>query len=143
MPTRTVLPTISLMCTTMSSPTMIFSPARRVMSSMVPPWIQLVGLGGGSDGGEQRGADGGVRGLIDDLMALAVGDQDRGAQVGVEVRELGPGADRHEDSDVGGVSGDRPRRLVGDVDRVVGEEVPRVRDRQRDRRVVDRVQPAE
>src|SRR3954451_534244 len=107
MPTRTVLPTISLMWTTMSSPTMIFSPARRVMSSMVPPWIQLVGLGGGSDGGEQRRPDGGVRGLIDDLMALTVGDQDRCAQVGVEVRELGPAADRPEDRDVGRVGRDR------------------------------------
>src|ERR1700754_3345818 len=127
MPTRTVLPTISLMWTTMSSPTMIFSPARRVMSSMVPPWIQLVWLGRGSDGREQRGADGGVRGLVDDLVALAVGDQDRGAQVGVEVRELGAGADRHEDGDVGRVSGDRLRRLVGHVDDAVRGERPRGR----------------
>src|SRR6185436_3653617 len=134
MPTRTVLPTISLMWKTMSSPTMIFSPARRVMSSMVPPWIQLRAdvcvswLGGGRDGREQRGADGGVRGLIDDLVALTLGDEDRRAQVGVEVGERGTGADRHEDGDVGRVGGDRCRRLVGQVDLVVAEEVPRVRD---------------
>src|SRR3954453_24053971 len=143
MPTRTVLPTISLMWKTMSSPTMIFSPARRVMSSMVPPWIQLRAdvcvswLGGGRDGREQRGANGGVRGLIDDLMALTLGDEDRGPQVGVEVGELRARAHRHEDGDVGRVARDRGSRLVGQVDRVVVEEVPRVRDRQRQRRVVD------
>src|SRR4051812_29026134 len=148
MPTRTVLPTISLMWTTTSSPTMIFSPARRVMSSMVPPWIQLradgcVWISGGRDGREQRGANGSVRGLIDQLVALTLGDEDRRAQVGVEVGGLGARPHRHEDGDVGGVGGDRRGRLVGQVDLVVAEEVPRVRDRQRQRRVVERVQPAE
>src|SRR5690348_4091201 len=117
MPTRTVFPTISLMWTTMSSPTMIFSPARRVMSSMVPPWMQLRGLGGGRDGREQRGADGGVRGLVDDLVPLARGDEDRRAQVGVEVGELRAGADRDVHRDVGGIGRDRLRGLVGEVDR--------------------------
>src|SRR3954452_8830499 len=102
MPTRTVLPTISITCTTTSSPTMIFSPTRRVMSSMVPPWIQLRGgmrfgsgeavlRGGRNVGREQRRADGSVGGLVDDLVALAVGDQDRGTQVRVEVGQLGAG----------------------------------------------------
>src|SRR3954470_3000353 len=125
MPRRTVLPTISLMWKTMSSPTMIFSPTRRVMSSMVPPWIQLRAdvcvcwLGSGRDGREQRGANGGVRGLIDHLMALTLGDEDRRPQVGVEVGELRAGPHRHEDGDVGRVARDRRSRLVGQVDGVV------------------------
>src|SRR3982751_5467626 len=99
MPTRTVLPTISLMWTTTSSPTMIFSPARRVMSSMLPPWISCERDGGwglrrGGDRGEQRGAHGSVLRLVDERVALALGDEDRGAQVRVEVRQLGAGADR-------------------------------------------------
>src|SRR5215218_7571884 len=107
MPTRTVFPTISITCTTTSSPTMIFSPTRRVMSSMVPPWIQLRGrdeltrerikqvlrvLRGGHDvGREQLGADRSIAGLVDHLMALAIGDEDRSAQVRVEVGQLGAG----------------------------------------------------
>src|SRR4051794_5501733 len=130
MPTRTVLPTISLMWTTMSSPTMIFSPARRVMSSMVPPWMQLRGLGGGRDGREQRGADGGVRGLIDHLVALALGDEDGRAQVGVEVGELSARADGDEDGDVGRVGGDGRSRLVGEGRRGGAEGGPRGRDPQ-------------
>src|SRR6478609_4146459 len=96
MPTRTVFPTISITCTTTSSPT------RRVMSSMVPPWIQLranvrilgVLRGNSRVGGEELRANGGVRGLVDHLMALAVGDQDRGTQVRVEVGQLSAGTDR-------------------------------------------------
>src|SRR4051812_48154725 len=149
MPTRTVLPTISITWTTTSSPTMIFSPARRVMSSMLPPWISCGrwmeggGLRRGGDGGEQRGAHGGVRRLVDDLVALALGDDDRRAQVGVEVRELGAGANRDPDGDVLGGRGDRLRVGVGELDGVVGEERPGVGDRQRHRRIVERVQPAQ
>src|SRR3954451_7020709 len=140
MPTRTVLPTISFTWKTMSSPTMIFSPTRRVMSSMVPPWIQLRkgrkwGLRRGRDGREQRSADGSVRRLVDHLVAVTGGDEDRRAQVGVEVGQLGAGADGHPDGDVGRGGGDRFGVLVGELDRVVGEEVPRVGDRQRQRRI--------
>src|SRR3954454_6795045 len=111
MPTRTVFPTISITCTTTSSPTMIFSPTRRVMSSMVPPWIQLranlrilwVLRGDSRVGGEELRANGGIRGLIDHLMALAVGDQDRGTQVRVEVGQLGAGTDRDPHGHVGRV----------------------------------------
>src|SRR3954454_21047777 len=149
MPTRTVLPTISITWTTTSSPTMIFSPARRVMSSMVPPWISC-GKGregflrGGGDGREQRGADGGVLGLVDHLVAAAVGDDDRRAEVRVEVGELGAGTDRDPHVDVSGVArADVARGLVGQLDRVVGEEVPGVGDRQGQRRIVDGVQPRE
>src|SRR3954468_20259756 len=110
MPTRTVLPTISITCTTTSSPTMIFSPTRRVMSSMVPPWIQLRGvrerilrvLRGRRHGGrEQRGAHGSLGRLVDHLMALAVGDDERRAQIRVEVGEFGAGADRDPHGHVG------------------------------------------
>src|SRR6478752_5561702 len=130
MPTRTVFPTISITCTTTSSPTMIFSPTRRVMSSMIPPWIYAAAcflgwvLRGGRDGGrEERGADGSVGGLVDDLVALALGDEDRGAQVGEEVAQLGAGADRHPHDDVGRVARDRLGSLVGELDLVVGEEL--------------------
>src|SRR5215204_6305491 len=146
MPTRTVFPTISITCTTTSSPTMIFSPARRVMSSMVPPWIRcgwIRGLSGGGDGREQRGADGGVGGLVDDLVTLAVGDEDRGAQVREEVSQLGAGTDGDPDGDVSRIGGDRLGVGVGQFDGVVGEELPRVGDRQRQRRDVDGVQTAE
>src|SRR4051794_19181345 len=132
MPTRTVLPTISITWTTTSSPTMIFSPARRVMSSMLPPWISCGrwmeggGLRRGGDGGEQRGAHGGVRRLVDELVALALGHEDRRAQVGVEVRELGAGADGHPHVDVRRGGRDRFGVGVGELDGVVGEEVPGV-----------------
>src|SRR4051812_9610296 len=131
MPRRTVFPTISITCTTTSSPTMIFSPTRRVMSSMVPPWIQLRaglwrGLSSGRDGREERGADGGIRGLVDDLVALAVGDEDRGAQVRVEVGQLGAGADRDPHGHVGRVGADRLGIVIRELDGVVAEEVPRV-----------------
>src|SRR4051794_15207999 len=119
MPMRTVLPTISMTWTTMSSSIMIFSPTRRVMSSMVPPWIQLRGfmeLGcGRNGGGEQRGADGGVGGLVDHLEAAALADEDRGAQVRVEVGQLGAGAHGHEHGHVGRVAGDARGVGVGEV----------------------------
>src|ERR1700754_3045240 len=149
MPMRTVLPTISITWTTTSSPIMIFSPTRRVMSSMVPPWIQLrvygrTCSGSGRNGrGEQRGANGGLGGLVDDLVAAALADEDRSAQVRVEVSELGAGANRHEHGHVGRVGGDARGVRVGQVDGVVGEEVPGVGDRQGQRRIVDGVQPAE
>src|SRR4051794_5019825 len=116
MPTRTVLPTISITWTTTSSPIMIFSPIRRVMSSMVPPWIQLRERvwskfarlrGGDGVGREERCAHRRVAALVDDLVALAVGDQDRRAQVGVKVGQLGAGADGDPHGHVGRVGGDR------------------------------------
>src|ERR687898_1939105 len=107
MPTRTELPTISMTSTTMSSPTMMRSPARRVMmSTVLPPWKSAVNrldvqrrLGRRLDHvtGEQRGAHGGVARLVDHLMAAAVCDQDRRAEVRTEVRGGRTGADRHPD----------------------------------------------
>src|SRR4051794_30198361 len=118
MPTRTVLPTISITWTTTSSPTMTFSPARRVMISMaVPPWIRcggkclgvcLRGLNGHV--GEQRDAHL-VRHLVDHLMATATDDHYRRVEVRAEVRELGPGAD--DDVDLGRVGPDTREIGVG------------------------------
>ena len=101
-------------------------------------------LRGGHDvGREQLGADRGVAGLVDHLMALAIGDEDRGTQVRVEVGQLGAGADGDPHGHVGRVGGDRCGVGVGEIDDVGREEMPRVGDRQRERRVVDGVQPAE
>src|SRR3954467_4334359 len=127
MPTRTVLPTISMTWTTTSSPTMIFSPARRGMSSMVPPWIRCGrggGLSGGGGDGEQRGAHRRVRGLVDHLLPATLGDHDRRAEVRVEVGQLGAGADRDPHVDVRRVArAQAGRGLVRQLDGVVGEEV--------------------
>src|SRR3954468_18822479 len=130
MPTRTVLPTISITWTTTSSPTMTFSPARRGMISMaVPPWIRVAGGCAGvlrglhGHVGEQRGAHG-MRDLVDHLVAAAVGHDDGRMQVRAEVRQLGSGAD--DDPDLGGVGAHAGRVGVGELDREVGEERPRI-----------------
>src|SRR3954467_5041557 len=149
MPTRGVLPTISITWTTTSSPTMTFSPARRVMISMaVPPWIRVAGgnvwavvlCGLGGHVGEQRDAHL-VRHLVDHLMATAVRDHYRRVEVRTEVRKLRTGAD--DDVDLGRLGPDASEVGVGELDGVVGEEGERVGDRQRERRLVDGVQPAE
>src|SRR4051794_18339813 len=51
---------------------------------------------------EQRGAHRGVRGLVDDLVATAAGDEDRGAQVGAEILQRLGRADGHVDRGVVG-----------------------------------------
>src|SRR3954452_14417089 len=95
-----------------SSPTMIRSPGRRVMmSTWIPPWkacrVTVVSCRAGGPWrrrpighrrgnalrlgglrhrllGEERGAHGRVRGLVDDLVATAVGDHERRPQVRAE-----------------------------------------------------------
>src|SRR3954454_8290689 len=114
MPMRTELPTVSITCRTMSSPSMTFSPGRRVMMSMGAfllgnacrngARVSVVSGGLVDRGlGEQRGADGGVRALVDHLKATTVGDEDRGAQVRGEALELRGGPHGHPDVDRRGV----------------------------------------
>src|SRR3954462_3544376 len=116
MPLRTWLPTISLTWMEMSSPSMIFSPGRRVMISTRPslpigapggppavdPRTRSSGLGGGLllVAREQRGAHGRLGGFVDDLVAAALVDDDRRPQVGREVLELVGRAHGHPDRDV-------------------------------------------
>src|SRR4051794_36270407 len=138
---RTELPTISMTWTVTSSPNMIFCPARLVMINMVgvPPWKRCRlrrGLAGGSQRLEQRGPHRSVLSLVDDLEALACGDQDRGAQVAPEVLELRSGPHGHEH--VGLVGGRDPDPLglaVGQQDLVAREELERVCNCKRERRV--------
>src|SRR3954451_15988575 len=110
MPIRTLEPLTSMTSTTTSSPTMIFSPGRRVMMSILgtPPWRRIRGasvpslfLGGPGrlllEAGEQRCPDGGVGRLVDHLVAGVAHHQDRRAEVGAEVVECGgwPHGDVH------------------------------------------------
>src|SRR3954470_7879959 len=150
MPMRAVLPTISMTWTTMSSPSMIFSPGRRVMMSMaVPPWIRsrgLPGLGGllGRLLREQLGPQRSRAERVDDLVAAAVDDEDRGAQVRGELAELAarPHGDPHGDA-LGVLDADARGLLVGELDLVVGEEAPRVGDGEREPGVLHGLQPVE
>src|SRR3954447_19242441 len=141
MPMRTELPTIFITWTTMSSPSMIFSPGRRVMMSIEDSSLESFWkcLGGdlGLGVGEQRGAHGGVRGLVDHLEALASGDDDRRAEVRAEVGELVRGADGDPDGHV--VVLHAVAVGVRQLDLVVGEEPPRVGHGERQLRVVKRV----
>src|SRR5436190_22298624 len=108
MPIRTWLPTISITWTEMSSPSMIFSPGRRVMISIGPAYPPRAAAGtagcrprSGGDRlarGEQRRADGRVGRLVDDLAAGAAVQQDGRPQVGVEVLDAARRADGHEDA---------------------------------------------
>src|SRR5688500_11826671 len=154
MPMRTELPTISITWTTTSSPSMIFSPGLRVMMSTGGSSLEARPERNGGrrrlrrlDGRrlrEQRGADGSVRRLVDHLVALAVPDHNRRAEVATEVRQLAGGPDGDPDVDLRGVAGADPRGVrVAQLDRVVGEVQPRVRDRERHAGVVDGVQPGE
>src|SRR3954471_11877088 len=92
MPMRTWLPTISITCTEMSSPRMIFSPGRRVMISTRPGYPSG-GLALGR--GEQRRPHLGFRRLVEDLVAAAGVEDDRRPEVGREVPALGRRAHRH------------------------------------------------
>src|SRR3954451_15427793 len=111
MPMRTLEPLTSITSTTTSSPTMIFSPGRRVMMStggfllgVRVCWFERTERGSRGlrrrlllEAGEEGSTDRGVRGLVDDLVALVAHDEDRRAQVGAEVLECGGGPDRHVD----------------------------------------------
>src|SRR4051812_46367876 len=120
MPIRTLEPETSITSMTTSSPSMTFSPGRRVMMSMgtVPPWSrgELERCSGsypdnlsGSDLRcllrEQRSSDRSVGSLIDDLMAGTLCDQDRRAEVGTEVLQDLAGANGHVDRGVVAVVG--------------------------------------
>src|SRR3954453_3331132 len=156
MPTRTELPTVSITCRTMSSPSMTFSPGRRVMMSMGAFLLGNACRNGARETvvsggllldrglGEQRGADGGVLALVDHLVATTVGDKDGSAQVRGEALELRGGAHGHPDVDCRGVFDAEPGglRLV-DVDGEVREEQPGVGDRQGQIGIFDRLQPGE
>src|SRR4051794_15146850 len=139
---RTWLPTISITWMEMSSPSTIFSPGRRVMISTRPAY---------PSGGllllprEQRRAHGRVVDLVDDLVAAALVDHDRRAQVRRELLQPAGGAhgDPHGDvlarlGQAGGGGG-----VVGQLEAEVAEELPRVGDRQRQVRVLGGLQPAE
>src|SRR3954452_24913951 len=88
MPMRTLEPLTSVTSTTTSSPTMIFSPGRRVMMStggfllgVRVCWFERTerGLRGLRrrlllEAGEEGSTNRGVRGLVDDLVALVAHD---------------------------------------------------------------------
>src|SRR3954470_14805507 len=159
MPMRTLEPETSITSMTVSSPSMTFSPGRRVMMSMgtVPPWSrgELERCSGcypvnplGSDLGsilrEERSTDRSVGSLVDDLMACTLCDQDRRAEIGTEVFQDLAGAHGHVDRGlIGVVDADAVGLVVGQLDLVAGEEAPRVRERQREVGVLERVQPHE
>src|SRR4051794_38089277 len=135
-----------------SSPSMIRSPGRRVMISTLG-FLLGKGCAEGTDLrdglglghlGEQRGAHGRAAGLVDHLVSATMRDDDRRAGVGVEVVERLAGPDG--DVDVGLVrvgDADASGLRVGDLHLERGEEVPRVRDGDRQRGVLERVQPQE
>src|SRR3954449_7589558 len=112
---------------TIPSPRTIFWPALRViMSIAVPPWIPSVSdyVAGGSAHRlrEQRRAHRRVVGLVDDLEAAAVGDDDGRPQVRAEVLGLLGGAHRHVDLGLGRVAhADALGLGVRQLDLVAGE----------------------
>src|SRR6476620_479161 len=101
MPMRAVCPLISISVTTMSSPSTIFSPGRRVMMSIGSSSLEPVAgprsvsqppdvcaavrasgsLAGGGELAEQRRAQLRVLRVVDHLVAVGADDHDRGAQV--------------------------------------------------------------
>src|SRR5882672_6774858 len=102
MPTRALLPTISITWIVMSSPSMIRSPGRRVMMSTL---FLLGSFGRSGDGGlggggllpgrgEQRRAHRRVVGLVDDLVTTTPRDQDGSTEVGRAVLQHLGGAHR-------------------------------------------------
>src|SRR5919204_642570 len=130
MPTRTVEPVTSITSIRTSSPTLIFSPARRVMMS-----IAGLLLGERSDRDdllrgrplEQRGPDGRVCGLVDHLVAATTRDQDRRVEVGTKVLERVGRANRHVDGGVIGIGDpDALGLVVIELDLECGEEPERV-----------------
>src|SRR5213078_3049188 len=105
-----------------------------------PPWL------GGDLGraGEERRADRCVGSLVDDLETLSVCDQDRRAEVRTEVFQRFRRPNSHVDGRVAGVVDAQALGLVvGELDLEAREEPPRVGERQRQVRVVERVQPDE
>src|SRR3954454_18052660 len=145
---RTLEPLTSITSMTVSSPSMIFSPGLRVMMSMVSSSLErLAGTALSRllhGGGEERGPDRGVRGLVDDLMTEPVRDEDRRAEVRTEVLQRLCRADGHVDRGVRvGGDADSLGLVVGDLHLERLEEPPRVGQRQRERRIVQRVKPDE
>src|SRR5919204_5773213 len=148
MPIRTVEPVTSITSMQTSLPTLIFSPGRLVMMS-----IAYSSLENGSGrlhlplrgrALEQRGTDGSVGGLVDDLVAAATRDQDRRVEVGTKALQRIGCANRHVDGRVVGLGQANTRSLlVGELDLVVAEEPEGVRHRHGEVGVVDRVQPHE
>src|SRR3954466_12409916 len=136
-----------------SSPSMIRSPGRRVMMSTAfllgtegGEGRTGDGLGddlvGGRDLLEQRAPDRSARGLVDHLMTTAARDKDRRAEVRPEVLDRLARADGHVHVGLRRLGHADPLGLgVRDLDLVRGEEEPRVRHRDRQRRVVERVEP--
>ena len=143
---RTWLPTISITWMEMSSPSMIFSPGRRVMISTGAAYSVSARAGGCvASCREQRGAHGGAVGLVDDLVAAAVETRIGALQVAREVLELAGGAHGDEHVTPAPSSG-RPAAAVASSDSsscVVREELPRVGDGQGELRVVGGLQPDE
>src|SRR5919201_1951460 len=145
MPMRTVEPVTSITSMQTSLPTLIFSPGRLVMMS-----IANSSLENGSGRLlrrrplEQRGTNGSVGGLVDDLVAAATRDQDRRIEVGTKALQRIRCTNRHVDGRVVGLGqADARRFVVGELDLVVAEEPERVRHRDGEIGVLDRVQPHE
>src|SRR4051812_22826734 len=146
---RTEFPTISMTWTMTSSPSMIFCPARLVMINTVGFLLGkrcrlCRGLAGSSQRLEQRRPHGSVLSLVDDLEAPVRRNEDGGAQVAPEVLELRCGPHGHEH--VGLIRGRDPDPrgfAVRQHHLVAREELERVCDGKRERRVVDGVQPQE
>src|SRR6476661_4656234 len=109
MPIRTLEPETSITSMTTSSPSMTFSPGRRVMMSIGRFLLGAVGTERWKKrtrwcstlgrrfrrSREQRCTNGGVGSLVDHLVAVTVCDQDRRAEVGAEVLQRLRGANRH------------------------------------------------
>src|SRR5919201_2029037 len=145
MPMRTVEPVTSITSMQTSLPTLIFSPGRLVMMS-----IANSSLENGSGRLlrrrplEQRGTNGSVGGLVDDLVAAATRDQDRRVEVGTKALQRIGCTDRDVDGRVvlrG--QADAGRLVVRELDLVVGEEPEGVRHRHGEIGIVERVQPHE
>src|SRR5262249_44248208 len=128
MPMRTVEPVTSITSMQTSLPTLIFSPGRLVMMS-IASYSSLENGSGRlhlplrSRPLEQRGTDGSVGGLVDDLVAAATRDQDRRIEVGTKALQRIGCTNRHVDGRVVGLGQAHARSLlVGKLDLVLVEE---------------------
>src|SRR4051794_40901514 len=135
MPMRTLEPETSMTSITMSSPSMTFSPGRRVMMSMgrfllgavweLERLGRVLPAGGvlrsdlGCRLGEQRCAHRCVGSLVDDLMTVPVRDDDRGTKIRAELLEFLRGAHGHVHGGVLALVGaDALGLIVGQLDLV-------------------------
>src|SRR6266545_2071285 len=148
MPMRTVEPVTSITSMQTSLPTLIFSPERLVMMSIANSSLEngsgRLHLPFRGRPLEQRGTDGSVGGLVDDLVATATRDQDRRIEVGTKALQRIGCTNRHVDGrviDLG--QADACRLVVGELELVVAEEPERVRHRDGEIGVLNRVQPHE